>query len=175
MHPNNPAESLRNTLPLADEILSLDVLTLREHTESAGDTIDSATQHSAIQNLLAVSELALVRRNGQLLAYAMLQPRGDDCWFVTGFNTHPAHRSAPVFREIFAQISAIAARRNIAVLQSNVYKTNRLSMAFHRRLGFKITRENTKGVEFTAALTDLTTHPFARERRTPYMEMVLRG
>jgi hypothetical protein len=41
------------------------------------------------------------------------------------------------------------------MLRSNVYKTNRLSMAFHQKLGFKLTRENAKGVEFTAELAAL--------------------
>jgi L-amino acid N-acyltransferase YncA len=60
-----------------------------------------------------------------------------------------------VFRDLFAQIAELAGRRSISSLRSNVYKTNRLSLAFHRRLGFTVTRENSKGVEFTADLADL--------------------
>ncbi len=50
----------------------------------------------------------------------------------------------------------------ISELRSNVYKTNRLSMAFHLRLGFQITRENAKGVEFFATVTDLAADPFIK-------------
>jgi len=138
-----------------DEVLALDLLTLREHTELAGDVLDAQMHRQSIQASMKVSEIAAVRRNGALVAYAMLQPRENGCWFVTGFNTHPDHRSAPTFRELFEQISTIARLHAITSLKSNVYKTNRLSMAFHKRLGFKVTKENVKGVEFHATLVDL--------------------
>jgi ribosomal protein S18 acetylase RimI-like enzyme len=149
-------------MPTGEELLALDLLTLREHTELAGDVLDPEGQRRAIETSLAISQLASVRRDGRLVAYAMLQPQEAGRWFVTGFNTHPAHRSAAVFRDLFAQISALAIRHGITSLRSNVYKTNRLSMAFHRRLGFKVTRENDKGVEFTASLADLAAAPSLR-------------
>jgi L-amino acid N-acyltransferase YncA len=143
-------------MPQVDEILALDLLTLRAHTELAGDVFDPHKQRIAIEKSLAVSEVVAVRREGALVAYAMLQPREAGCWFVTGFNTHPSHRTAPVFRDLFAQLADVVHRRAITSLRSNVYKTNHRSMAFHRRLGFKVTRENAKGVEFSASLEELT-------------------
>ena len=142
-------------MPKVHEIVELDMLTLREHTEKAGDVIDPESQRELVEVSLPLSEVASIRRDGTLVAYAMLQPKEDGLWFVTGFNTHPAHRNAPVFKSLFAQIIDIASRRNITTLQSNVYRTNRLSMAFHTRLGFHVTRENNKGVEFTATVAEL--------------------
>jgi hypothetical protein len=142
-----------------DEVLTLDLLTLREHTELAGDVLDAQTHRKSIEASMKVSEVAAVRRSGALVAYAMLQPREKGCWFVTGFNTHPAHRNASTFRDLFEQISVIARRHAITSLKSNVYKTNRLSMAFHKRLGFKVTNENARGVEFHANLDDLKASP----------------
>ena len=138
-----------------DELLALDLLTLREHTELAGDVLDEATQRRALSQSLGTAELVTVRRAGALVAYAMLRPQEAGLWFVLGFNTHPAHRDANVFRDLFARIAALAQRLSITALRSNVYRTNRLSMAFHRRLGFRVTREGAKGVEFTASLDDL--------------------
>ncbi|MCA6218452.1 GNAT family N-acetyltransferase [Ideonella sp. B7] len=145
----------RHQVPTVHEILELDLLTLREHTERAGDQLDPERLRKSIEASLPISELAVVRRQGVLVAYAMLQPQEAGQWFVTGFNTHPEHRSAPVFRALFAQLLDIASRRGITSLRSNVYKTNRLSMAFHARLGFQVTRENAKGVELTASLPEL--------------------
>lgn len=142
-----------------DEALALDLLTLREHTELAGDVLDAQTHRNAIEASMKVSEVVVVRRSGVLVAYAMLQPRENGCWFVTCFNTHPTHRNASTFRELFEQISAVARRHAITSLKSNVYKTNRLSMAFHKRLGFKVTKESPKGVEFHATLDDLKASP----------------
>jgi hypothetical protein len=142
-------------MPKVHEIVELDMLTLREHTEKAGDVIGPESQRELVEVSLPLSEVASVRRDGMLVAYAMLQPKEDGLWFVTGFNTHPAHRKAPVFKSLFAQISDIASRRNITTLQSNVYRTNRLSLAFHTRLGFHATRESNKGVEFTATVAEL--------------------
>lgn len=134
------------------EVLDLDLLTLQAHTEQAGDRLDAARWRETLAQSLAVSEVAVVRRGGVLVGYAMMQPR---LWFVTGFNTHPAHRHGVVVRALLQQLLAIAHRRGIVTLQSHVYKTNRLSMAFHARLGFAVTRENDKGVEFTASVADL--------------------
>lgn len=142
-------------MPQVHEILELDLLTLREHTERAGDSLDPDRLRNSIESLLPISEVAVVRRRGVLVAYAMLQPQEAGQWFGTGFNTHPEHRSAPVFRSLFGQLLDIASRRGIKSLRSNVYKTNRLSMAFHVRLGFQVTRENEKGVEFTASVPEL--------------------
>lgn len=137
------------------EILELDLLTLREHTERAGDALDPERLRQSIATSLAISEIAVVRRQGALVAYAMLQPQEADRWFVTGFNTHPGHRNAPVFRALLRQLRDIASRRGITALRSHVYKTNRLSLAFHARLGFQVTRENDKAVEFTASVPTL--------------------
>jgi L-amino acid N-acyltransferase YncA len=142
-------------MPQVHEILELDLLTLREHTERAGDVLDPERLRKSIENLLPLSEVAVVRREGILVAYAMLQPQEGGRWFVTGFNTHPSHRNAPTFKSLFGQLMEIAVRSGITSLRSNVYKTNRLSMAFHSRLGFKVTNENAKGVEFTATIEDL--------------------
>jgi L-amino acid N-acyltransferase YncA len=138
-----------------DELLSLDLLTLRAHTELAGDAFDAATQRQRLEESVAAAEVVTVRRHGALVAYAMLRPQDDGLWFVLGFNTHPAHRDANVFRDLFAQVAGLATRLSITALRSNVYRTNRLSMAFHRRLGFRVTREGAKGVEFTASLDEL--------------------
>ena len=143
----------------ADAILALDQLTLRGHTEQAGDEFDATTHRASIERLLPVSELCAIRRSGELVAYAMLRPESATCWFVTGFNTHPMHRTAPVLRELFSALGALVLRLGITELRSNVYKTNRLSMSFHKRLGFHITRENAKGVEFFASVAELAANP----------------
>jgi len=142
-------------MPNIDEMLALDLLTLREHTELAGDVFDAVTQRQKLEQSLAVSEVVTVRRDGALVAYAMLRPQEDGRWFVLGFNTHPDHRDGGVFRDLFALLAGLAKRCSITSFRSNVYKTNRLSMAFHRRLGFRVTRENPKGVEFTTDLAEL--------------------
>lgn len=150
MHCSEPSLS-----PAIQDILTLDLLTLREHTERAGDALDPQRMRESLQRLLPISEVAAVRRSDALVAYAMLQPQTVSQWFVTGFGTHPEHRNASVLRDLLGQVVDIAARRGIKQLQSHVYKTNQLSMAFHARLGFKVTRENAKGVEFTGQLIEL--------------------
>ena len=142
-------------LPDIEELLALDLLTLRDHTERAGDRLEPAAHRALLVGTQALSETIGVRRGGALAAYAMLSPQPDGCWFVSGFNIHPAHRDASVLRELFAAIARLARRRAIASLRSHVYKTNARSLAFHQRLGFRVTRENAKAVEFTATLDEL--------------------
>jgi len=143
-------------MPNIEEILALDLQTLREHTELAGDILDPNVHRNLLALSLITSEVIYVRRHGSLVAYAMLKPQEDDRWFVSGFGTHPDHRDATVFRELFAKLSLLVQRRSIGSLRSNVYKTNRLSMVFHKRLGFRVSRENSKAVEFTATVDELS-------------------
>lgn len=142
-------------MALVDDLLSLDLLTLAEHTRAAGDVLDAGSQRALLERSLPTAEVLAVRRDGALVAYAMLRPQEAGRWFVLGFNTHPAHRDAAVLRELFERTGALAVREGITELRSNVYRTNRPSMAFHRRLGFRVTREAEKGVEFTATLAEL--------------------
>ncbi|WP_249220672.1 GNAT family N-acetyltransferase [Burkholderia cenocepacia] len=127
--------------PSVDELLALDVLTLREHTERAGDAFDVDEHRAKLCKSLEINELCYVRRDGKLVAYAMLRPEAGACWFVGAFGTHPLHRTYTVVNELFAKIATLASERRIGELRSHVYKTNRLSIAFHRKLGFVVTRE----------------------------------
>jgi hypothetical protein len=144
-------------VPTVEELLALDLLTLRDHTERAGDTIDPELHAAQLRHSLEISELCAVRRGGELVAYAMLNPEPDSGggWFVRAFNTHPSHRSSAVMLELLAAFAALIRRLGITALRSNVYKTNRLSMAFHRKLGFQVTRETAKGVEFVASVAQV--------------------
>jgi L-amino acid N-acyltransferase YncA len=146
-------------MPTLEELLALDLLTLREHTESAGDRMDPEGHAARLQESLRFSRICAVRRQGQLVAYAMLNQVSGSSWFVRAFNTHPEHRSAPVIRELLQQVGELALREGVSELRSHVYKTNRLSMAFHRRLGFRVTKENDKGVEFFATVEQLASSP----------------
>ncbi|MGV2287888.1 GNAT family N-acetyltransferase [Trinickia sp. YCB016] len=148
--------------PSVDELLALDVLTLREHTERAGDTFDVDEHREKLCKSLEINEVCDVRRDGKLVAYAMLQPEAGACWFVGAFGTHPSHRTYSVVNELFAKIATLAAERGIGELRSHVYKTNRLSIAFHRKLGFLVTRENDKGFEFFTTMDELAAKPAVR-------------
>lgn len=148
--------------PSVEELLTLDTLTLRDHTEQAGDVFELDDQRTRLHTSLAVSDLCWVRREGQLVAYAMLQRETAACWFVGAFAMHPSHRSFAVMTELLAKVASLANDRGMAELRSHVYKTNQLSLAFHRKLGFRVTRENDKAVEFFAAIRELAMRPAIR-------------
>ena len=154
-----PLTQLFGMMATINEILALDLLTLREHTERAGDVLDANQHRVRLQTSLEDCEVCLVRRAGELVAYAMLRRESETCWFVCGLSTHPLHRTPAVMSELFSKLAELATRMGIVELRSNVYKTNRLSMAFHRKLGFHITRENEKAVEFFAAVATISGRP----------------
>jgi ribosomal protein S18 acetylase RimI-like enzyme len=149
-------------LPTVDELLGLDSLTLRAHTEQAGDAFDLDEHRVSLQNALEVNEVCSVRRESKLVAYAMLRPDAGACWFVGAFGTHPLYRTYTVISELLAKIATLAHERGIGEFRSHVYKTNRLSIAFHRKLGFHVTRENDKAFEFFVTVDELTSKPAAR-------------
>ena len=137
------------------EFLALDVLTLRAHTLSAGDEFNEERHRLSLMTSLQVSQICMVRRNDALMAYAMLKPESATCWFVTGFNTHPLYRTAAVMCELFSSLAVVFKCYGITELRSHVYRTNNLSTSFHKRLGFRITRENDKAVEFFINVAEL--------------------
>lgn len=69
------------------------------------------------------------------------------------FVVRPDYRSKAAFLVLFRGIVNILKDRDSRVLMSNVLRLNELSVQFHKRLGFEITRENHLGYEFTLALT----------------------
>jgi ribosomal protein S18 acetylase RimI-like enzyme len=145
--------------PTVEELLELDLLTLREHTERAGDRMEPHVQAERLRESLQIANAISVRRQGALVAYAMLNQVAGSSWFVRAFSIHPAHRTAPVIKELLGEVVLLAKREGIAELRSHVYKTNRLSMGFHRKLGFEVTKENEKGVEFFATVQRLASNP----------------
>lgn len=160
-HPRQDGIVMRATEPLppsVEELLAFDTLTLREHTEQAGDAFDPDAQRERLRQALAAYEIRSVRRDGELVAYAMLRPESASCWFVGAFGIHPRHRGYGVLGELLAKLVELAGARGIREFRSHVYRTNRLSIAFHRKLGFRVTRENDKGFEFVVTLDELANH-----------------
>ena len=58
------------------------------------------------------------------------------CGSVGGFSIHPQYRNASVLGELGRRVAQIMDEKEIGSLESHVYRTNTLSLAFHRRLGF---------------------------------------
>jgi RimJ/RimL family protein N-acetyltransferase len=150
-----------------DEMLTLDLLTLTDHTIAAGDVFDATTHRKALSSALEKSEIFHVRRNGALVAYCYVWPKSETLWFIGGFTLHPQFRNSVVMTELLSQLSVFLLKTKATHLQSNVYRTNRLSITFHKKLGFSITRENEKGLEFTAQIETLMQKPWATRRIKP--------
>ncbi|WP_116140812.1 GNAT family N-acetyltransferase [Trinickia diaoshuihuensis] len=148
--------------PSIDELLALDLLTLREHTERSGAAFDVEKHRARLHESLILDALCFVRRDGKLVAYAMLRAESDSCWFVGSFGIHPLHRTYAVIAELLAKVGMVAEERGIRAFRSHVYKTNRLSVSFHRKLGFDVVRENDKAFEFFAELDKLARRPAIR-------------
>jgi len=55
-------------MPNIAHILALDLLTLLEQPELAGDIFDARTQCDKLEQSLAISEVVAVRRDGALIA-----------------------------------------------------------------------------------------------------------
>ena len=137
-----------------NEYLALIFLTLEKLSEQAGKPLDKNIYLNSLLAAKASGHLFEYRINDKLLGFATLKKLDDEQWFISLFVTHPEHRTKKLFRSLFAQVVLYLQKCNAKVLVSNVYKTNKSSVAFHRRIGFKQTRENEVGYEFTLQLTD---------------------
>ncbi|GAB3251311.1 GNAT family N-acetyltransferase [Chitinimonas naiadis] len=143
------------TLPF-DQLAALDVLTLSTHTQAAGDLLDHATRLAQLRASAAAGDhFLLVERDGKVVAYANYTVRTDKQWFVLMLNIHPAHRNAAVTAEIAQRSLALFVEHGVQKVVSHVYRNNPASLRFHRKLGFNVTRENDKALEFTASPSEL--------------------
>lgn len=142
-------------MPTIEEFLELDRLGLPEHPELSSEDLSPAQLRKQFEEVFPISQVCTVCRDGKLVAFAMLQPQSPRCWFITCFSIHPRHRTSSVLRELFSEFGALVQRHGIAELRSNVYKTNRLSLSFHKRLGFRVTRENAEAVEMFVSVADM--------------------
>ena len=142
-------------MPSIDEILALDRLTLEDEVGPDGEVVSDEWLRRRLEEALLTSQLCTVKRNGTLVAYAMLHPQTESRWFVTCFNTHPSYRTAPVLLELFVAFSELVSRHGIVELRSNVFRTNEQSLAFHKKLGFRVTKENAQAAELSTTIADM--------------------
>lgn len=141
-----------------NEYMALDDLTLRAHTEKSGAKLDLEILETSREKAKKSACFFEERVDGNLAAYATIMEKEEGIWFVLMFNTHPAFRTPKVFISLFRKILKRMSISEGKYLQSNVYKENNLSIKFHERLGFKITKENDIGIEYTLDLTSTATN-----------------
>tara|TARA_A100001391_G_scaffold35548_3_gene19416 strand:- start:2166 stop:2639 length:474 start_codon:yes stop_codon:yes gene_type:complete len=130
---------------LLDSIVTLDSRVLADHTTEAGDAFNVADYRQKVAASLEKSQLICVERNGRHVAHTYFWPLAEGRWFVGAFSVDPAHRNASVLAEIGRRMAAIMEDKGIETLESHVYRTNTLSLAFHEKLGFERFMENEKG------------------------------
>ncbi|WP_374354251.1 GNAT family N-acetyltransferase [Chitinimonas sp.] len=142
---------------LIEQLAALDELTLSQHTEQAGDHFCRAQREIELaQQFDEQHHLVAIARAGKVVAYAMYRAKQLGEWFVLMLNVHPECRDASVMRELSFKSLQLFRQHTVERLVSHVYKTNRLSMNFHHRLGFAINQENDKAVEFVTELAHNT-------------------
>lgn len=135
-----------------EEILALDLLTLKAHTVAAGDRFTAKGHRAALCGALAKSHVVKIYRGERLAGYTYLWPKAAGVWFVGGFAVHPDFRFGRVILELLRRIESHARVQGITTLESHAHKTNRRSLGLHKRLGFVPMQENAKGIAFALTL-----------------------
>lgn len=136
------------------EYIELDKLTLSELSEEAGVPIDVNLYHDSLLLARQSGLLFDCRKQGHLQGYFTLRELAKGVWFIPMFVVHPDHRNSKVFRTLFSQLKQFILVRDVSSLVSNVYRNNKLSNNFHRKLGFEVTRESERGFEYTILIDD---------------------
>lgn len=134
---------------LFEEILALDLRTLRDHSSGEARALNASEHRDALHSVWDKTTTVSVRRAGALAAYGAVWEQRTGVWFVSGIAINPDQRMISVRRELRRKMLELIENAEIKTLVSNVYKNNTASMALHQHLGFLITRENEIGVEFT--------------------------
>ncbi|KDM93280.1 GNAT family N-acetyltransferase [Photobacterium galatheae] len=131
-----------------NEYLKLDLLTLEQLSKDAGKPIDEALYLQSLHKADQDGLLFECRKQGMLQGYFTLRKLEESTWFIPMFVVHPQHRNKVVFTSLFSQLARFISKHSIQKLVSNVLRNNTLSVNFHQRLGFAVTRENGLGYEF---------------------------
>ncbi|AEQ53044.1 hydrolase, NUDIX family [Pelagibacterium halotolerans B2] len=145
-----------------DAIVTLDARLLTGHTAEAGEVFDVAGHRRRVTESLEKSRLICVDRDGRHVAHTYFWPLADGRWFVGAFSVDPAHRNASVLAEIGRRMVATMEDEGIETLESHVYRTNALSLAFHEKLGFERFMENEKGFALRIERARLATSALGR-------------
>jgi len=134
---------------LANEYFELCKLTLTAHTEAAGETLDETAYLESIKTAQDNGLQFEYRIDHQLAGFISMKDNGDGEWFVLLIVIHPDYRTRKVFMALFYSAYQRMNQKIATSIKSNVYKNNHLSVEFHKKLGFSVTRENDLGYEFT--------------------------
>lgn len=137
-----------------NEYFQLDMLTLNKISEEAGKPLDKSAYLESLAKAATDGLLFETRKGQQLQGYFMLRNLEPSIWFVSMFVVHPEHRNKVVFTSLFSQLASFVKSNQVDVLVSNVLRNNELSVNFHRRLGFVVTRENDLGYEFQLTMSE---------------------
>jgi hypothetical protein len=135
---------------LIDAITALDLQTMYDWRAGDQAPLDAEAQRAAVAKSLETGEAVTIWREDALAAYAVFVPRGQGQWFASGIALHPDLAGPGTIRSLRAAVGRFLARADVSLVESNVYKSNRKSVALHRRLGFAVTRENDFGLAFRA-------------------------
>ncbi|EPG41532.1 GNAT family N-acetyltransferase [Acinetobacter colistiniresistens] len=131
-----------------EEYLELTLMTLKNLSEHAGKPIDHA---SYLASLISASNQGYVfeyRKNQQLLGYFTVEHMEQQRWFIPILVVHPKHRTRKVFASLLSQFIQFIEAKQATTIISHAFKSNTLSIKFHKQLGFKVIRENQIAFEF---------------------------
>ncbi|MCH7314083.1 GNAT family N-acetyltransferase [Acinetobacter sp. ANC 3882] len=153
------------------EYLELTLMTLQTLSDQAAKPIDQTAYLASLMTAANQGYLFEYRNNQQLLGYFTVENMENQKWFVPILVIHPNHRTKSVFTALLEQFIQFIEARQVLTLVSHALKNNVLSVNFHKRLGFKIIRENQAAFEFQLdinAATKQTWRSFYAPRIHPH-------
>lgn len=136
------------------EYLELTLITLESLSEQAGKPIYHASYLASLISASNQGYLFEYRKKQQLLGYFTVEKIEAQHWFVPMFVIHPNHRSKEVFAALMTQFIQFIEDHQVATLISHALKNNSPSLKFHKRLGFRIIRENQIAFELKLEIND---------------------
>ncbi|EXB48104.1 GNAT family N-acetyltransferase [Acinetobacter sp. 1000160] len=139
-----------------EEHLELTLMTLKMLSEQAGKPIDQSAYLASLIRASAQGYLFEYRNNQQLLGYFTVEYMEQQRWFIPIFVVHPKYRTRKVFASLLSQFIQFIEAKQATTLISHTLKNNVLSIKFHKRLGFKVIRENQIAFEFQLDINETT-------------------
>ena len=137
-----------------EEYLELTLMTLNTLSEQAGKPINRSAYLASLMQASTQGYLFEYRNHQQLLGYFTVEHMQQQRWFIPILVVHPKHRTRKVFASLLVQFIQFIEAKQATTIISHAFKSNTLSIKFHKRLGFKVIRENQIAFEFQLDITE---------------------
>ena len=121
-----------------EQIVELDHLNMAAILEQVGVHFEPARRRKGLlEEINKGAVFIMVKREGRIIAYLEYLPECDGSIHIKSIQVHPNYQRRLVLRQLLAEAHSNFNDIHPALVKTSVHRSNRASLALHRKLGFQ--------------------------------------